>query len=142
MTRARDLLSCRSRQEVLVAGVKVATQTPPIRSGKRVIFVTLDDSTGPLDATFFEDAQVGYATTVFHSRLLVVRGLVRRTGPRGAGERDRRPVRPDQPLGPGSCGAFFQSLRAGPVGGHRARATAPPTTARVFRGPSARRPHK
>jgi error-prone DNA polymerase len=45
--------------------------------------VTLDDATGPLDATFFEDAQVGYATTVFHSWLLVVQGLVRRTGPRG-----------------------------------------------------------
>ncbi len=82
-TRARDLLGCRSRQQVLVAGVKVATQTPPIRSGRRVVFVTLDDATGPLDATFFEDAQVGYATTVFHSWLLVVRGLVRRTGPRG-----------------------------------------------------------
>jgi len=82
-TRARDLLGCRSRQEVLVAGVKVATQTPPIRSGRRVIFVTLDDATGPLDATFFEDAQVGCATTVFHSWLLVVHGSVRRTGPRG-----------------------------------------------------------
>jgi error-prone DNA polymerase len=82
-TQARDLLGCRSRQEVLVAGVKVATQTPPIRSGRRVVFVTLDDATGPLDATFFEDAQVGYASTVFHSWLLVVRGLVRRTGPRG-----------------------------------------------------------
>ncbi len=83
VTRAKDLLGCRSRQEVLVAGVKVATQTPPIRSGRRVIFVTLDDSTGPLDATFFEDAQVGYATTVFHSWLLVIAGAVRRTGPRG-----------------------------------------------------------
>ena len=82
-TRARDLLGCRSRQEVLVAGVKVATQTPPIRSGRRVVFVTLDDATGPLDATFFEDAQVGYASTVFHSWLLVVRGTIRRTGPRG-----------------------------------------------------------
>jgi error-prone DNA polymerase len=82
-TRARDMLGCRSRQEVLVAGVKVATQTPPIRSGRRVIFVTLDDATGPIDATFFEDAQVGYASTIFHSWLLVIRGLVRRTGPRG-----------------------------------------------------------
>ena len=82
-TRARDLLGCRSQQQVLVAGVKVATQTPPIRSGRRVVFVTLDDATGPLDATFFEDAQVGYASTVFHSWLLVVQGLVRRTGPRG-----------------------------------------------------------
>jgi error-prone DNA polymerase len=83
VTRSSGLLGCRSRQQVLVAGVKVATQTPPIRSGRRVIFVTLDDATGPLDATFFEDAQVGYATTVFHSWLLVIAGLVRRTGPRG-----------------------------------------------------------
>jgi error-prone DNA polymerase len=82
-TQARDLLGCRSNQGVLVAGVKVATQTPPIRSGRRVVFVTLDDSTGPLDATFFEDAQVGYASTLFHSWLLVIRGQVRRTGPRG-----------------------------------------------------------
>jgi error-prone DNA polymerase len=82
-TNARDLLGCRGKQGVLVAGVKVATQTPPIRSGRRVVFVTLDDSTGPVDATFFEDAQVGYASTLFHSWLLVIRGEVRRTGPRG-----------------------------------------------------------
>src|SRR5205823_11424815 len=73
----------RSRADVLVAGVKVATQTPPIRSGRRVVFITLDDATGPIDATFFENAQAGYAATVFHSWLLVVRGTVRRTGPRG-----------------------------------------------------------
>jgi error-prone DNA polymerase len=83
VTPARDLLGCRSGQGVLVAGVKVATQTPPVRSGRRVVFVTLDDSTGPADATFFEDAQVGYATTLFHSWLLLIRGEVRRTGPRG-----------------------------------------------------------
>jgi error-prone DNA polymerase len=83
ITRSRDLLDCRSRQEILVAGVKVATQTPPIRSGRRVVFVTLDDASGPVDATFFEDAQIGYASTVFHSWLLVIRGFVRRTGPRG-----------------------------------------------------------
>ena len=82
-TRARDLLGCRSKAEVLIAGVKVATQTPPIRSGRRVVFITLDDATGPVDATFFEDAQVGYASTLFHSWLLVIRGVVRRTGPRG-----------------------------------------------------------
>jgi error-prone DNA polymerase len=83
VTRSRDLLRRRSQAEVLVAGVKVATQTPPIRSGRRVVFLTLDDATGPVDATFFEDAQGPYAATVFHSWLLVVRGHVRRTGPRG-----------------------------------------------------------
>ncbi len=82
-TRSRDLLRRRSKAELLVAGVKVATQTPPIRSGRRVIFLTLDDSTGPVDATFFEDAQGPYAATVFHSWLLVVRGELRRTGRRG-----------------------------------------------------------
>ena len=83
VTRSRELLRRRSQAEVLVAGVKVATQTPPIRSGRRVVFLTLDDATGPVDATFFEDAQGPYAATVFHSWLLVVRGHVRRTGPRG-----------------------------------------------------------
>jgi error-prone DNA polymerase len=83
LVRARDLLGCRSQQEIFVAGVKVATQTPPIRSGRRVIFVTLDDATGPMDATFFEDVQDPYAGTVFDSWLLMVRGVVRRTGPRG-----------------------------------------------------------
>ena len=83
VTRSRDLLARRSRSELLVAGVKVATQTPPIRSGRRVIFLTLDDSTGPVDCTFFEDAQGPYAATVFDSWLLVVRGELRRTGRRG-----------------------------------------------------------
>ncbi|MFI5098997.1 MAG: DNA polymerase III subunit alpha, partial [Actinomycetes bacterium] len=87
VTRSRELLRSRSRSEVMVAGVKVATQTPPIRSGRRVVFLTLDDATGPVDATFFEDAQGPYAATVFHSWLLVVRGYVRRTGPRGVSVR-------------------------------------------------------
>ncbi|HET7690318.1 MAG TPA: DNA polymerase III subunit alpha [Nocardioidaceae bacterium] len=83
VTRSVDLLHRRSKADLLVAGVKVATQTPPIRSGRRVIFLTLDDSTGPVDATFFEDAQGPYAATVFHSWLLLVRGELRRTGRQG-----------------------------------------------------------
>ncbi len=83
VTRSKDLRQQRSKAELLVAGVKVATQTPPIRSGRRVIFLTLDDATGPVDATFFEDAQGPYAATVFHSWLLLVRGELRRTGPQG-----------------------------------------------------------
>jgi error-prone DNA polymerase len=80
---ADHLLKVRSQSSVLIAGVKVATQTPPIRSGKRVAFVTLEDSTGPIDAAFFEEAQDQYAATLFHSWLLLVSGTVRRTGPRG-----------------------------------------------------------
>ncbi|MHA4778353.1 DNA polymerase III subunit alpha [Streptomyces sp. MSC1_001] len=67
---------------VLVAGAKAATQTPPIRSGKRVIFTTLDDGTGLVDLAFFDDAHERCAHTVFHSWLLLVRGVVQRRGPR------------------------------------------------------------
>ena len=87
VTRSAQLLQGRSRSTLLIAGVKVATQTPPIRSGRRVVFLTLDDGTGPVDATFFEDVQGPYATTVFHSWLLLVRGELRRTGPRGVSVR-------------------------------------------------------
>ncbi len=83
VTPAHRLLACRNQSEVMIAGAKVATQTPPVRSGRRVVFLTLDDGTGPSDATFFEDVQGPYAATVFHSWLLVVRGVLRRTGPRG-----------------------------------------------------------
>ena len=82
-TSSRRLLQQRNRSEVFVCGVKVATQTPPVRSGRRVVFLTLDDSTGPTDATFFENAQGPYASTVFNSWMLMVRGTIRRTGPRG-----------------------------------------------------------
>ncbi|MBC7639703.1 MAG: DNA polymerase III subunit alpha, partial [Rhodoferax sp.] len=87
VTRASGLLGRRTRSDLLIAGVKVATQTPPIRSGRRVVFLTLDDTTGPVDATFFEDVQGPYAATVFHSWLLLVRGVLRRTGPRGVSVR-------------------------------------------------------
>ena len=83
VVRSKDLLAHRSQAQVLVAGIKVATQTPPIRSGRRVIFLSLDDSTGPIDLTFFEDAQGPYAHTVFHSWLLLATGVIRRTGRRG-----------------------------------------------------------
>ncbi|WP_228488882.1 DNA polymerase III subunit alpha [Raineyella fluvialis] len=84
---AVDLLGVRNRSEVLVAGVKIATQTPPIRSGRRVVFLSLDDGTGPVDTTFFEDAQGPFTSTVFNGWLLLVRGVIRRTGLRGVSVR-------------------------------------------------------
>ena len=73
----------RSNQEVLVVGVKVALQSPPIRSGKRVLFLTLDDGFGCSDLTFFEDAQQSYAHIIKGNNLIVAKGVVRRTGARG-----------------------------------------------------------
>ncbi|CAM5575424.1 DNA polymerase III subunit alpha [Streptomyces chartreusis] len=79
---ARRLRDAGHGESVLVAGAKAATQTPPIRSGKRVIFSTLDDGTGLVDLAFFDDSHDACAHTVFHSWLLLVRGVVQRRGPR------------------------------------------------------------
>ncbi|MEU5363543.1 DNA polymerase III subunit alpha [Streptomyces sp. NPDC005925] len=79
---ARRLRDARHGETVLVAGAKAATQTPPIRSGKRVIFSTLDDGTGLVDLAFFGDSHDACAHAVFHSWLLLVRGVVQRRGPR------------------------------------------------------------
>ncbi|MEO3796420.1 DNA polymerase III subunit alpha [Nonomuraea sp. B10E15] len=87
VVRSRELLAQRNGAEVLVAGVKVATQTPAVRSGQRVIFATLDDSTGPVDLTFFESVQGRCASIVFGSWLMLARGVVRRTGTRAVSMR-------------------------------------------------------
>jgi error-prone DNA polymerase len=79
---ARRLREAGHGETVLVAGAKAATQTPPIRSGRRVVFVTLDDTSGLVDLAFFEDSHAACAHTVFHSWLLLVRGTVQRRGPR------------------------------------------------------------
>ncbi|MFE4454740.1 DNA polymerase III subunit alpha [Streptomyces sp. NPDC056796] len=79
---AKRLREARHGETVLVAGAKVATQTPPVRSGRRVIFTTLDDGTGLVDLAFFDDSHAACAHTVFHSWLLLVRGVVQRRGPR------------------------------------------------------------
>ncbi len=71
---------------ILVAGVKVATQTPAVRSGQRIVFATLDDEAGLVDLAFFDRAQQRCADKLFGSWLLLVRGRLRRAGPgtRGA----------------------------------------------------------
>jgi error-prone DNA polymerase len=83
VTRAHDLRSVRAGTKVMVAGVKVASQTPAIRSGQRIIFLTLDDATGPVEVVVFESVQPKVATTVFHGYALAITGELRRTGVAG-----------------------------------------------------------
>ncbi|MFM2384189.1 MAG: hypothetical protein RL166_63 [Actinomycetota bacterium] len=78
-----ELLSVRNKSEVLIAGVRVATQTPPMRSGKRVVFISLDDGYGTADATFFDEAQARTSHILFNTRLLLIAGKTRRTGVNG-----------------------------------------------------------
>jgi error-prone DNA polymerase len=79
-TSHQDLRMAKNRSDVWVAGVKVSSQTPAIRSGQRIIFVTIEDTSGPIEVTVFERAQARCARTVFHSWLLLVRGEVRKRG--------------------------------------------------------------
>ena len=83
VTKARDLMELRNGSEVLVAGIRVATQTPPMRGGRRVVFISLDDGTGCVDCTFFTEAQEKTGPLLFGTQLMLIRGLTRRTGQRG-----------------------------------------------------------
>jgi error-prone DNA polymerase len=80
VVRAGELRHRRGGERVMVAGVKVSSQTPAVRSGQRIIFLTLDDATGPVEVTVFERVQERCARTVFHGFLLAVWGRLRRTG--------------------------------------------------------------
>jgi error-prone DNA polymerase len=97
VVRSVDLHRCRPGSTVLVAGVKVATQTPAIRSGQRIIFASLDDEVGLVDMAFFESVQDRCAARLFGSWLLLVRGRVRRSGPEVGG--------PAAAAGPGQSNA-------------------------------------
>ncbi|MCU1546153.1 MAG: polymerase subunit alpha [Homoserinimonas sp.] len=83
VTKASDLLGLWNNTTVLVAGIRVATQTPPMRSGKRVVFISLDDGSGCSDSTFFEDAQQAAGPLLFGTKLMLIQGKTRRTGERG-----------------------------------------------------------
>ena len=80
VVRSTELDDHENGEMVLVAGVKVATQTPAVRSGQRIIFASLDDAAGLVDLAFFESVQDRCAARLFGSWLLLVRGRVRRAG--------------------------------------------------------------
>lgn len=84
VTPARDLMDLPGGTEVLIAGVRRATNTPPMRDGKRVVFVSLDDGTGPVsNVVFFRDVQEQIGSGVFQTHYMLVRGTTRRSGARG-----------------------------------------------------------
>ena len=83
VTPASNLRELWNRSEVLVAGIRIATQTPPMRTGKRVVFISLDDGTGCADATFFEEAQERTGSLLFGTKMLLIKGRTRRTGEKG-----------------------------------------------------------
>ncbi|WP_443058893.1 hypothetical protein [Streptomyces sp. NBC_00388] len=62
------------------AGVRASTQTPPTPSGKRVVFVALEDGSSLVDLPIFDTSPETCAHTIFRSGLLLVRGTVEARG--------------------------------------------------------------
>lgn len=83
VTPARSLIDLPSGSDVLIAGVRRATNTPPMRSGRRTVFVTLDDGTGLSNIVFFPDAQERIKNKVFRTTYMLVHGTTRRSYRRG-----------------------------------------------------------
>jgi error-prone DNA polymerase len=48
-----------------------------------VVFISIDDGTGCIDSVFFHEAQEESGPLLFGTRLLLIRGTTRRTGPKG-----------------------------------------------------------
>ncbi|MCL6444822.1 MAG: hypothetical protein K6T83_15435, partial [Alicyclobacillus sp.] len=67
---------------VQTAGLLVRPHRPPTKSGKTVVFFTLEDETGFIDATMFESVyhQSGAVLFTPYGRLVGVEGQVQRRG--------------------------------------------------------------
>jgi error-prone DNA polymerase len=68
---------------VTVAGLVIARMTPPMKSGQRVMFLTLEDRFGLVDAVVFPAVQERFGREACFGAALVVRGTLRRMGKRG-----------------------------------------------------------
>jgi len=79
ITTSENLRKLSPGARVKVAGLIIARQTPPTRSKQRVIFLTVEDSTGLIDVAVFADAQRKYAACALKEPLLYIEGTLRYT---------------------------------------------------------------
>jgi error-prone DNA polymerase len=68
---------------IRTAGRVIIIHTPPTKSGKRVMFLTMEDEGGLFDLTVFEDVGTRYAKKILASSVLLVEGVLNRFGLRG-----------------------------------------------------------
>jgi DNA polymerase III alpha subunit len=69
-----DLTMVRDGAWVKVAGLVVCPHRPPTRSGRRVLFVSLEDEFGLVDAVLFEPVYQAYGHWVLTQPLVIVEG--------------------------------------------------------------------
>jgi len=65
---------------VRLAGEVILIHTPPTKSKKRVMFLTLEDEEGLFDLTVFEDVQKRCARNILSNPVLLIEGQVNRFG--------------------------------------------------------------
>lgn len=81
-TRMGDLSPLPAGQPVRIAGSVIRYQTPPTRTGKRVVYIIMEDGTGVADVTVFSDVQEKCGRYLFRSGWLEVKGKIQRRGPK------------------------------------------------------------
>lgn len=81
--RAKDLHSIPSGRRIKVAGLMIMVHTPPTRSGKRVMFATLEDESGLVDFVMFPGVQRHWAREVLTNEVLAIEGRLKRKGEKG-----------------------------------------------------------
>lgn len=79
--KSGHLAKLSENEKVKVAGMKIILHTPPTKSGKRVIFVTLEDEEGLIDTVVFPSAQKEFAKTIYEADFLLMEGTVKKHGP-------------------------------------------------------------
>lgn len=80
---ATDLNQCAHGSMVTVAGVRSVVHTPGTSTGNRVVFISLDDPTGLVDLAFFPSVPGHYLAHAMSEPLVVARGVLSHTAPRG-----------------------------------------------------------
>ena len=81
-TRIKDLPALPTGQAVKIAGSVIRYQTPPTRTGKRVVYIIMEDGSGVADVTVFSDVQEKCGSVLFRAGWMEVRGKIQRRGPK------------------------------------------------------------
>ena len=71
-------VAARREGPVQMAGLVIRPHRPPTRSGRTVVFLTLEDEYGLIDVTVFEDVYKKYAKVLYSEPLLLVSGNISR----------------------------------------------------------------
>lgn len=70
----------KNNQPVKVAGLVIRPHRPPTRSGRTVVFLTLEDETGLVDVTIFERIYQLYGRVIFSKPILLIEGITDKRG--------------------------------------------------------------